>query len=320
VQNPLIDFERNVQDLQGRIARLKGMDGTGEDIGQALADLEGETERLKEARYANLTTWERVQMARHPNRPHTLDYVERVFTDWVEIHGDRCFGDDPAIVTGFGRLNGRSVAIVGQQKGRDTRRRIHRNYGMPHPEGYRKALRIMKLAERQGLPVLSFVDTPGAYPGIGAEERGVAESIAVNVREMSVLRVPVIVTIIGEGGSGGALAIAVGDRILMLENAWYSVISPEGCASILWRSPTKAREAAEALKLTAPDLDKLGIIDEIIVEPKGGAHSDWDGVANTLRERLIANLDDLLKVPTDLRVEQRIDRFSAIGEWSEVEN
>lgn len=317
MQNPLIDFERNVQDLQGRIARLKGLDGAGEDLGQALADLEGETERLKAARYANLTTWERVQMARHPNRPHTLDYVERIFTDWVELHGDRRFGDDPAIVTGFGRLNGRSVAVIGQQKGRDTRRRIYRNYGMPHPEGYRKALRIMKLAERQGIPVVSFVDTPGAYPGIGAEERGVAESIAVNVREMAVLRVPFVIVIIGEGGSGGALGIAVGDCTLMMENAWYSVISPEGCASILWRSPTKAPAAAEALKLTAPHLDELGIIDEIIVEPKGGAHSDWDAAAKSVADALTTNIDKLAEMDADQRVDRRIERYAAYGEWSE---
>lgn len=317
MNNPISDFERNVQDLQSRIERLRGH-STGQESEQvvnALARLEDQTSKLRVRRYANLTTWERIQIARHPNRPHTLDYVDMMCTDWMEIHGDRRFADDPAMVAGLGRLGDRSVAIIGQQKGRDTRKRILRNYGMAHPEGYRKALRVMKMAERFGLPVVSLVDTAGAYPGLGSEERGIAESIAVNLREMALLRVPIVVVVIGEGGSGGALGIGVGDVVMMLENAWYSVISPEGCASILWRTPAKAPLAAEALRMTAPQVEELGIADEILPEPLGGAHANWQTTAAEIKARVISHLDSLSELSPDELVERRIERFCRIGVW-----
>jgi acetyl-CoA carboxylase carboxyl transferase subunit alpha len=322
--NPLSDFERNVRDLQAHIDELRNVaaaqeDGEAKVVSQALENLVSQTTRLRSRRYANLTTWERVQVARHPERPHTLDYIDMIFTDWVELHGDRRFADDPAMVCGLARLNGRSVAIIGQQKGRDTKKRIHRNYGMPHPEGYRKALRVMELAQRFHLPVLAFVDTPGAYPGIASEERGIAEAIAVNLREMAVLDVPILAIVIGEGGSGGALGIAVADRVLMLENSWYCVISPEGCASILWRTPEMAPAAAEALQLAAPQLEKLGVIDEIIPEPAGGAHANWKEMAAAIRDRLQAHLDELLELSGSELVQRRIERFAAVGVWHEKE-
>ena len=263
--------------------------------------------------YSKLSPWKIVQVARHPERPYTLDYVQKIFTDFVELAGDRRYGEDPAIVAGFARLNGESVAIIGHQKGRTMEQKIQRNFGMPHPEGYRKALRVMKLAEKFGRPVFTFVDTPGAYPGIGAEARGQAEAIAVNLREMARLQVPIIVTIIGEGGSGGALAIAVGDRILMLEFAIYSVISPEGCASILWRNAGKAEEAAEALKLTARDLYSFGIIDEIVPEPLGGAHADPDEMVKILKEKLVERLIELKQIPLPDLLQNRYEKFRKMG-------
>ena len=322
--NPLSDFERNVRDLQAHIDELRNVtneDGEAEGAGvnKALENLVTQTTRLRSRRYANLTTWERVQVARHPERPHTLDYIDMILTDWVELHGDRRFADDPAMVCGLARLNGRTVAVVGQQKGRDTKKRIYRNYGMAHPEGYRKALRVMELANRFGLPVLCFVDTPGAYPGIASEERGIAEAIAVNLREMAVMGVPILAIVIGEGGSGGALGIAVADRVLMLENSWYCVISPEGCASILWRTPEMAPTAAEALHLSAPQLEKLVVIDEILPEPAGGAHADWQEMAAAVRDRLQAHLDELSALSGDELIQRRIARFAAIGTWKESE-
>ncbi len=323
MNNPLSDFDRNVQNLQARIDALRSATETTEEpdeskaVSDALEQLATRTTQLRDRRYANLTTWERVQVARHPERPHTLDYIDLILRDWIELHGDRRFADDPAMVCGLARLGDRSVAVVGQQKGRDTKKRIMRNYGMAHPEGYRKALRVMELASRFGLPILAFVDTPGAYPGIAAEERGIAEAIAVNLREMSVLGVPIVAVVIGEGGSGGALGIGVADRLLMLENAWYCVISPEGCASILWRTPEMAPAAAEALKLTAPQLEELGLVDEIIPEPVAGAQTDWKGTAAALGARIEAHLDELSSFSSNQLIQRRIERFNRIGEWRE---
>jgi acetyl-CoA carboxylase carboxyl transferase subunit alpha len=260
-----------------------------------------------------LSAFERVKLARHPERPYTLDFVERLFEDFVELHGDRRFADDPALVCGTARFEGRPVAIIGQQKGRDTKQRRYRNFGMPKPEGYRKALRILKLAEKFNRPVLSFIDTPGAYPGIDAEERGQAEAIAFNLLQMARLRVPVIVTVIGEGGSGGALAIGVGDQVLMLENAVYSVITPEGCAAILWKDAEQAPRAAESLRLTAEDLYALGIVDRVVDEPGAGAHTSFDEAAQMLRPALIEGLEEILRLSTEERLERRYRKLRALG-------
>ena len=263
--------------------------------------------------FAKLTPWQKTQIARHPNRPYMLDYVSALFTEFVEVHGDRRYGDDPALVTGFALYKDRPVALVGHQKGRDTKQKIYRNFGMPKPEGYRKALRVMQLAEKFRRPIFSFVDTPGAYPGLDAEERGQAEAIAFNLREMAGLRTPIVVNVTGEGGSGGALAIAVGDRVNMLEHSVYSVISPEGCASILWRDPARAEEAATAMKITAPDLAGFGIIDEIVPEPAGGAHSDWDAMFQSLDAVLSRQLAELSALSADDLVAARYDKFRAMG-------
>jgi acetyl-CoA carboxylase carboxyl transferase subunit alpha len=280
--------------------------------------LRNRLEELKEETYDKLSPMEQVQVARHPSRPYTLDYIERICTDWVELHGDRNFRDDEAIVGGWARLGGRSVMIVGHQKGRDMRENLRRNFGMPHPEGYRKALRLMRQAEKFGRPVVSFIDTLGAYPGIGSEERGIAESIALNLREMARLRVPTVSVVIGEGMSGGALGIGVTDRILMLEHSIYSVISPEGCAAILWRSASFREEAANALKLTAKDLLELGVCDHVVAEPPGGAHSDWDRAAGFLREALDRALGELETLPVTTLLEARWAKYDAIGAWREV--
>jgi len=263
--------------------------------------------------FTKLTPWQKTQVARHPNRPYMLDYVSALFTEFVEIHGDRRYGDDPAMVTGLALYKDRPVALIGHQKGRDTKQKIYRNFGMPKPEGYRKALRVMQLAEKFGRPILTFVDTPGAYPGLDAEERGQAEAIAFNLREMAGLRTPIVVNVTGEGGSGGALAIAVGDRVIMLEHAVYSVISPEGCASILWRDPGRAEEAATAMKITAPDLARFGIIDEIVPEPPGGAHSDWDAMFRSLDAVLARHLAGLSALSPDELVAARYEKFRAMG-------
>ena len=264
---------------------------------------------------AHADAWRRVQLARHPKRPHSLDYIERIFTDFREIHGDRLFGDDPAIVCGSGFLNGRPVMVVAEQKGRDTKQKLYRNFGMPKPEGYRKALRVMQMASKFGRPIVTLLDTPGAYPGIDAEERGQAEAIARNLREMARLKVPVIVVVIGEGGSGGALALGVGNRVLMLENAIYSVISPESCAAIIWRDSTKAELAAAALKLTAEELLKLGLIDGVIAEPAGGAQEDTDAAARALSDSLLTVLDGLSKLGPEQLVEQRYTKFRHMGSF-----
>jgi acetyl-CoA carboxylase carboxyl transferase subunit alpha len=263
--------------------------------------------------FAKLTPWQKTQVARHPNRPYMLDYVSALFTEFVEVHGDRRYGDDPAMVTGLALYKDRPVALVGHQKGRDTKQKIYRNFGMPKPEGYRKALRVMQLAEKFRRPIFTFVDTPGAYPGLDAEERGQAEAIAFNLREMSGIRTPIVVNVTGEGGSGGALAIAVGDRVNMLEHSVYSVISPEGCASILWRDPGRAEEAATAMKITAPDLERFGIIDAIVPEPAGGAHSDWDAMFHSLDAVLARQLAELSALSPDELVAARYEKFRAMG-------
>jgi acetyl-CoA carboxylase carboxyl transferase subunit alpha len=310
----LLEFEKPVAALERQLDDMHELSRTtGLDYRSEIAGLEEKLTRLKAEIYGKLGCWQTVQVARHPQRPFTLDYIERMVGGFEELHGDRAFSDDHAIVAGFGRLGGRSVAIIGHQKGRDTKSNIHRNFGMPQPEGYRKALRVMKTAERFGRPVVTLVDTPGAYPGLGAEARGQAEAIARNLFEMARLRVPILTVVIGEGGSGGALALAVGDRILMLEHSIYSVISPEGCASILFRDAARAQDAAEAMKLTAPNLLKYKVIDEIVPEPLGGAHRDWDAAAMSLKEAVVRHLDELDRLPAEQMVERRIAKFEAMG-------
>lgn len=318
--SPRLEFEKDIVEIQGQIQKLVEMaEESGFDVTEQLEDLRTKLETLKEDTYQNLTPIEQVQVARHPRRPYTLDHIERVFTDWIELHGDRAFRDDEAIVAGWARLDGRSVMVLGHQKGRDIKENLRRNFGMAHPEGYRKALRFMRQAEKFGRPVITFIDTPGAYPGIGSEERGISEAIAFNLREMAHLRVPLISVVIGEGGSGGALGLGVTDRILMLEHSIYSVISPEGCAAILWRSAEHRDKAAAALRLTSKDLLGLGIADEVIPEPPGGAHSDWDATASSLQEALIRNLKELRKLSTDKLLKARWSKYDAIGEWSDAE-
>ncbi len=312
-----LDFEKPVLELEQKIQELKATAAErGLEAGGELGELERKAEEMRREIYANLTRYQRVQIARHPKRPYTLDYVERCFEGFRELHGDRHFADDPAILGGPAWFEGRPVMLIGQQKGRDTKDNLYRRFGMPGPEGYRKALRLMQLADRFGLPIVTLVDTPGAYPGLGAEERGQAEAIAVNLREMGVLRVPIVTIVIGEGGSGGALAIAVADRVLMFENSVYSVISPEGCASILWRDGKQGAKAAEALRLAAPDLQALGVVDGVLPEPVGGAHRDWDGAAATLAAALRENLADLAGVPGDELVRRRAERYRRIGVFS----
>ena len=314
----VLDFEKPIIELEDKIKELKEVASFhGEEITEDIVKLEKKLESMKKKIYGNLTPWQRVLLARHPERPYTLDYIRMIFKDFIELHGDRYFGDDKAIVGGFAKLDDKKVMVIGEQKGRDTNEKIERNFGMPHPEGYRKALRLMKLAEKFSLPVITFVDTPGAYPGIGAEERGQGEAIAKNLREMAVLKVPIIVVIIGEGASGGALAIAVGDRILMLENAWYSVISPEGCAAILYGDRAKADIMAEQLRLTADDLLKLKVIDEKIPEPLGGAHKDPAWTAARIKESILKHLKDLENLPTDVLIDRRIEKYAKMGEFVE---
>lgn len=312
------DFERSIGEVVARIGQLKELASErGLDVEAELKKLEARLEELRAETLESLTPMERVQIARHQQRPHSLDMIERVFTDFVELHGDRAFRDDPAVVCGWGRLDGRTVMVVAQQKGRNTKENLKRNFAMMHPEGYRKALRMMRLAEKFGRPVITIIDTPAAYPGIGAEERGQAEAIARNLLEMSLIEVPILAAVIGEGGSGGALGISVADRIVMLEYAIYSVISPEGCASILWKENTEeARsKAASALKLTAPDLLELGVIDEVIGEPPGGAHEDWEGTAAVLKESLIRNLAELGERPVAELLDGRYAKYRKMGAW-----
>lgn len=308
----ILDFEKPILELEKKVEEMRRY-ADNPDIAQEIARIEKRVRQLQQSVYSGLTRWQKVQMARHADRPYTLDYIQLMTTDFVELHGDRAFKDDKAIVGGLARLGDTSVMIMGQQKGRDTKSNLYRNFGMPNPEGYRKALRLMKLAEKFGRPVITLLDTPGAFPGLEAEERGQAEAIARNLFEMARLKVPIIVVIIGEGASGGALGLGIGDRILMLEYAWYSVISPESCSSILWRSWEYKEQAAEALQLTAPDLKKQGIIDAIVPEPLGGAHRDHQQMATILKETLLQELKALKKLKPEKLVERRIDKFSKMG-------
>ena len=313
---PHLEFERDMVEIQEQIEKLLDMaERKGIDVSQELSELRGRLADLREETFRNLSPIEQVQVARHPLRPYTLDYIERVFTDWIELHGDRAFRDDEAVVGGWARLDGESVMVIGHQKGRDMKENLHRNFGMPHPEGYRKALRLMRMAEKFGRPVITLIDTPGAYPGIGAEKRGQAEAIATNLREMARLKVPLISLVIGEGGSGGALALGVTDRILMLEHSVYSVISPEGCAAILWRSAEHRGDAARALKLTSRDLRRLGVADEVIPEPPGGAHTDWDAAAEAMESVLARHLRELKAMDSQARRKARWAKYEAIGAW-----
>jgi acetyl-CoA carboxylase carboxyl transferase subunit alpha len=306
------DFERPILELEKQIKEL-GLFPPSPDRDEKLAKLEAELDKTRQEIYSNLSRWEITLVARHPKRPYTLDYVRMLFNGFVEVHGDRHYGDDEAVVSGFGEFNGRPICVVGQQKGRSTKEKLRRNFGMPHPEGYRKALRVMRMAEKFSRPVLTFIDTPGAFPGSGAEERGVAEAIAVNLRSMASLRTPIIVTIIGEGGSGGALGIGVGDRVNMLEYSTYSVISPESCSSILWRDADHPEEAAEALKLRSSDLLELKLVDEVVSEPLGGAHNDPQAIAHNLGAVLEGQLDELCGAEIDTLLEQRYQKFRAMG-------
>jgi len=317
---PIADLERHITELEEQIESLQHQRRKpGFNAARELAKLEEKLEHLKREAHGELSAIERVQLARHPKRPYTLDYVARIFDDFIELHGDRAFRDDEAIVGGWARLAGRTIMVVGHQKGRDMKENLRRNFGMPHPEGYRKALRLMQLADKFRRPIVTLIDTPGAYPGIGAEERGQAEAIARNLLEMSLLRVPIVAAVIGEGGSGGALALGVADRILMLENAVYSVISPEGCAAILWKSNDARDKAAAALKLTAADLAGLGVIDEVVREPVGGAHNDWDQSATLLADALDRHITELTSISPDALRHRRGEKYESIGTWRVAE-
>ena len=311
-----LEFEKPILELENRIAALN-VSLEPLEARDEIAALEERLRRLQQRTYANLTAWQRTQLARHPKRPHTADFFRLLLEEFIELHGDRLYGDDKAIIGGLARFEGQAVVVIGHQKGRDTRDKLARNFGMPHPEGYRKALRLMKLAEKFAKPVITFIDTPGAYPGLGAEERGQAEAIARNLREMSALRTPVIAVVTGEGGSGGALAIGVADRVLMLQYAIYSVISPEGCAAILWGDATKGPEAAELLRITAPDLQRLGVIDGIVPEPVGGAHRNWEDTAAAVRQALRDHLWELRSKEADELVRDRYQKFRRIGVFEE---
>ena len=311
--------QRELEKLEKEVDDLKRLAGD-EEADAELERLRAEVSELRREFYAHLGPWQRAQIARHPQRPYLMDYIPLLFTDFVELHGDRAFGDDKALIAGLAKFRGRPVAVIGQQKGRDTKQRVVRNFGQPKPEGYRKALRVMQLAAKFGRPILTFVDTPGAYPGIDAEERGQGEAIARNLREMARLPVPVIVTVTGEGGSGGALAIAVGDRVNIMENGFYSVISPEGCASIIWRDSTKAETAAEAMKITASDLKELGIVDEIIKEPEGGAHTDIEAAARFLDEVLDRQIIELVNEPVTSLTNARYEKFRKMGQYFDLQS
>jgi len=313
-----LEFEQSIADLEAKIEALRYADKGGAiNINEEINKLSAKSRKLTESIFHSLTPWQISQLARHPLRPYTLDYITHAFTDFEELHGDRVFADDHAIVGGLARLDGRPVVVIGHQKGRDTREKVRRNFGMPRPEGYRKALRLMRMAERFRLPLITLIDTPGAYPGVGAEERGQSEAIARNLYEMARLHVPIVSAVIGEGGSGGALAIGVCDRLLMLQYSTYSVISPEGCASILWRSADKAAEAAQAMGITAESLNRQGLVDEIVPEPLGGAHRDMVEMAKTLKSSLIATLNNLGAIPIERLLDQRYDRIMHYGEFEE---
>jgi acetyl-CoA carboxylase carboxyl transferase subunit alpha len=312
-EKPIVELEQTLEALRKQAEEQKI------DLSPQIKDIEDKLETTKKEIFTNLTAWQRVQLARHPKRPYALDYLERIATEFIELHGDRRFGDDHAIIGGLATIDDRRVMVVAQQKGRDTKENLMRNFGSPHPEGYRKALRLMQLAEKFDLPVVCFVDTPGAYPGVGAEERHIAEAIAVNLREMMVLRTPLVAVILGEGGSGGALGIAVCDRVLIMENAYYSVISPEGCAAILWKDRANAAQAAAALKLTAKDLLELNIVDEVIPEPFGGAQKDYDAAAGALKKDLLKHLDKLMDTKISELLEDRYKKYRKMGVFTKAE-
>lgn len=312
----VLEFEQPILDLEAKIDEMKKL-GESVDLTEQIGELESKVDELRTEIYKNLTRWQRVQIARHPERPISSDYFRNIFDNFTELHGDRKFKDDPAIIGGFAELEGKSVMVVGHQKGRDTKSNLYRNFGMPNPDGYRKAQRLFKLAEKFGKPIITFLDTPGAYPGIEAEERGQAQAIADNLLVMASLKVPVLVVIIGEGASGGAIGIGLGDKILMLENSWYSVIAPESCSSILWRSWDYKESAAEALKLTAPDLKEIGIIDEIIEEPIGGAHQNHELMFDILKNRLSKELKSISRIKIDKLIKQRREKFLKMGVWEE---
>jgi acetyl-CoA carboxylase carboxyl transferase subunit alpha len=316
---PGLDFERPIMELERKIEDLKGFTAHKDiDISGEISRLEDKLIHIKKDVYDNLTPWQRVQIARHPKRPYTLDYIEMMMTGFVEIHGDRHFADDKAMICGLANLNGEKIVVIGHQKGRDTKENLERNFGSPHPEGYRKAMRVMKMAEKFNLPVVVFIDTPGAYPGIGAEERGQAEAIAFNLREMADLKTPVIVFVIGEGGSGGALGIGIGDKVYVLENAYYSVISPEGCAAILWKERSKSPDAAAALKLTAKDLFDMKIIDGMVKEPLGGAHKNPQEVAETMKKMIKKDIAALKALSKDKLIDARYNKVRGIGIFKEA--
>lgn len=313
-----LDFERPMVEMEKKISDMRDFSvGESLDMSSEIASLEKKLAKLRDEVYSGLNRWQKVQLSRHPRRPYALDYIKFMTTDFRQLHGDRCFADDKAMVGGFARLDGEPIMIIGQQKGRDTKQKLYRNFGMMHPEGYRKALRLFYLAQKFNLPIIVLIDTPGAFPGIGAEERGQAEAIARNIREMSVLEVPIINVILGEGASGGALGVGVGDRVMILEYAWYSVISPEGCAAILWRDASKAPEAAEALKVTSDDLVELGIVDKVIPEPPGGAHNDHAAAAELVKTELIASIRELKKLPIEKLLAERLQKYRQIGQYVE---
>lgn len=318
MKSQILDFEKPLVELEQKLEELKRhLHGKDIDLDPEVRMIQEKIEETRKETYANLTAWQRVQMARHTARPFFLDYVELAFTDFLELKGDRLFGDDASMPAGLARIEGIKCLLIGQQKGRDVKENLLRNFGSPHPEGYRKALRLMRLGEKFKRPIVTLIDTPGAYPGIGAEERHIAESIAVNLREMMILKTPIVAVVIGEGGSGGALGIGVADRVLMLENAYYSVISPEGCAAILWKHRKHAPEAAEALKLNATELLKLGVIDGVVPEPVGGAHRDPAETGKNLKEAIVAALHELEKVPVDKLVQRRYNKFRQMGRFQE---
>jgi acetyl-CoA carboxylase carboxyl transferase subunit alpha len=313
-----LDFEQPIAELEAKIEELRNVQFDNNiNISDALKQLEERSQALTESIFTDLSDWQISQLSRHPGRPYTLDYVEHIFTDFHELHGDRAYADDPAIICGLARLDGQPVMVIGHQKGRDTKEKIYRNFGMPRPEGYRKALRMMKMAERFKMPVICLIDTPGAYPGIGAEERGQSEAIAKNLFEMARLKTPIICTIIGEGGSGGALAIGVGDRLIMLEYSTYSVISPEGCASILWKSPDKAQLAAEAMGITSDRIREQGFLDEVVREPLGGGHRNFKVIALNLKDALLRHMNDLKQQPMETMMERRYQRIMDFGVFEE---
>ena len=314
----VLEFEKPIAELEAKLAEWESLSSSNNmSVDDELNALKRKIEETKKNIYSSLTPWQRVQLARHPNRPYTLDYIERIFTDFLEFHGDRRYADDPAIVGGFAKLDGKSVMVIGTQKGRNTKENVFRNFGCPHPEGYRKALRLMKMADLAGVPVITFIDTPGAFPGVASEERHIGEAIAVNLRDMFALTVPVVAVVIGEGGSGGALGIGVGNTVLIMENAYYSVITPEGCAAILWKDRAYSEKAAEALHLTAGDLTELGLVDGIGKEPLGGAHKDYDAAAELLKKSVVSALGRYEKMSGDELKESRYERFRRIAFYNE---